>query len=75
MTHQKSVLKPGLKIDVDASDTRAQLIVLASETSNLDHTFTFLVLGTNSPPIQIQVKVSVGFSATLNWPPLSLSKC
>ena len=51
MTYQKSILKPGLKIDVDALDTRAQLTALASKTSNETKHFHFLFpLGTTFPP-------------------------
>ena len=34
MTYQKSILKPGLKIDVDALDTSVQLTTEASKTPN-----------------------------------------
>ena len=69
MTYQKSILKPGLKIDVDALDTSVQLTTEASKTPNYG-TFTF-PWAQPFPKNDTSKSQCVGLSAI--WPPLSLS--
>ena len=69
MTYQKSILKPGLKIDVDALDTSVQLTTEASKTPNYG-TFTF-PWAQPFPQNDTSKSQCVGLSAI--WPPLSLS--
>ena len=68
MTYQKSILKPGLKKDVDALDTWAQLTAQASKVSHETNYSTFTFPWAQPFPKTIQSK-----SHMLGFQPLLLA--